>query len=401
MEVGADLRALDDATHRFATAANDLRSAAIEVDRSNLFSARFGAIRNSLNSTAVALKSSAVRCSDMAAVLHNQRTEQERVSGDRASFGSTAIRRAPSLLVGGVPRISQARIPFSLARFAGGMPSAVAVGPWADFLKTTKERSGLAKDTIEFGQGISRAFLKSPRGPRTIRGLLTMRVDQASSRFAMKGVSAATRAKYLKQAGVGGVGIAGVVASILLQRSSNVHARLGGAGLGKGLDVWASAKIFNDLRGLSKISRPAKVLGKVGGAFAVFGGVVGLVEDYQGWRAGGIKGKGDVTSAVAKTAAHGAMAVGGTMMLAAPLAGPAAPVVLAVGGAVVLGASVVEAGAWIYDNRKQIAATATSAARAVSNGAAKLTTAVTRNASKLTNSIAKGATNRVRRLFAW
>jgi len=129
------------------------------------------------------------------------------------------------------------------------------------------------------------------------------------------------------------------------------------------------------------------VLSKVGGAFAIAGGAIGLYHDIQSYKDG--VNATDVISTVSDTA----KIVGGVMMFT-----PLAPV-----GGIILGASaVVDAGVWLYNNQDKVAHVADAVGREVSQAAtevAHVANEVSHVAESIVSTVASNVTSSVTNTF--
>jgi hypothetical protein len=314
----------------------------------------------------------------LAQSLHQEAGDQQRVSGDRANlgggFGSLgarsvggAVGAAGTLpLLRGMPR--RVKPLTGVAPILRGTPrlgrpkgaSTTYNKAMADWAERSRKQAEAGRSAIQSSQSLVRAFQKAPHGPRTISGLLKIKHPEILERFATKSVSAATKAKYLKSAKGAGGSLLGSLAVLALTRGENESlAKTIGQGFDQGGSVFGSVKQVKELKGLTKLSRPVGAAAKVGGAFAIAGGVIGLIDTANRYTSGNISGK----RAAAEGLGNAAMIAGGVMMFT-----PAAPI----GAVVIAGAAVVQAAFWVYDNRQKIAAYSKTAALAV----AKVQTAV-------------------------
>jgi hypothetical protein len=364
MELGADLGGLDLLAQRFDVAGDQIRSAAAQLERSLwTLSPRFGYDRQQMLRISQQMYQHANRLDGRAQLVMRQRDAQYRVSGDRVGF--TAV-HLPSVRRGPDPR-AMVR-PAGLGRVLGLQAVKAAAGSvifgaasGVTRLSGARDWAGHVSDSYGAAQSMRRAFVKFPHAPRKVSTTLTQDVKGIGRRYKGAPVSTATRAKYLKEGTLSiGTMAGGIGASWLETHGANEAYRNFGAGAGKTLNaltaIDSAQKLIAATSGATKLVGRAAVVAKVGGAFAIVGGVIGLagnITDYSskkitGWRA------------LRDGSLNAATIVGGVLMFT-----PAAPI-----GAVILaGAAVLQAAAWAYDNRAKIASFVSSTAKKVTASA--------------------------------
>jgi hypothetical protein len=384
-DLGAELESLRNAANRFADGAQRMNAAASYLSaQTAVLSNRYGTQRQQLESVCRALQRHSVTLRAFSGDLETQRRDQERVSGDRGQGGHVGIvaggvggSAAVGALLRGIPRPVRSVAPGRLLpgrRRPNPLPSIsrAVVGEkgrlWTSFVRETHDRSGIARGFIEVGQGLSRAYRKAPHAPRTLKGSLKLNVRDLPKAFSNRTVGAVTKAKYFKEVRKSSGTLIGSAFAYGLQKFGYENASVGVANAVNSVSGLRDFKTISNLKKLSdlrhplkllkpvtKLSKPVMRVSRLGGGFAIVNGGLGLVETVQKWKAGKISGG----VALRDGGVNSAYVVGGALMLF--------PGTAPIGAAIVAGASVVQAGAWIYDNRKQIGAVATRAASVVRN----------------------------------
>jgi hypothetical protein len=377
MTLGANVGSLGQAANRFTEGANRTTGPVGPLLRSaNGLSSRFASSHNEIDHAVRLLQGHASVLNSFAHILHVEAGDQQRISGDRSNLGHAGpfgVIGSGSALGGlfaagkrpilrGVPRSVKPMknlgpLLRGVPRFSLGSgakrPYNQALADWAD---TSLGRAQSGRTVIEMSQSMVRAFRKAPHSPRTITGftkLLKLKPAEIVKRFKTESVGATTKAKYFKNAKGAGLSLLSSFAVTALTRGDEQNAaKVFGQGLEHGLNIASSLSDVRKLSGLTKLTRPLSVASKVSGGFAILGGVLGIVDTANRYNAGVISGK----RAVGEGLLNGASIAGGVMMFT-----PAAPI----GAVLIAGAAVVQAGLWVYDNRRQITAYAKTAARVV------------------------------------
>ena len=347
-DLGAELESLRKAALRFSDGAHRLNAVASHLSaQSAVLSNRYAVQRQHVDALSASLHRRGATLQRFSNELESQRRDQERVSGDGGHIGRSLVGHSSSTLIRGIPRVARAAATTGLmlegwTRVPSGA-GPTRLGLWIDFAKNTKRQVSIAKKVTLTATSFSRAYVKSPRAPRTLKGFLTLRVSKVPRALALQKVtSKAASVKHLKKAKTGAKSLVGLGAAALLQQSGNKDLQFAGDGLEKGLSVVSGAK--SALSGVGKVAKGAGKVSKVSGAFAIIGGGIGLAETYDKYRTGKISG----AIALRDGGLNAASMVGGALLLF-PATAPAGAVVL-------VASSAVQAGIWIYDNRQRIGA---------------------------------------------
>ncbi len=414
MTLGADIGSLTRAGNRFSDGASRLTRAGSPLHASaGGLSSRFAGSRNEIDHAVRLLQSHAANLHALAHSLHKEASDQQRVSGDRSNLGSASSLGARGLapvgvgaagalpLLRGMPRRVKplvGTVPIlrgtpRLGKRSGMLPTYnKAIADWANRSRLQAEAG---RSAIESSQSLIRSFQKAPHGPRTISGLFRIKPNEILQRFATKSVSATTKAKYLKSSkGAGGSLLASLAVLALTRGDKETVVKTFGEGLDQGLSVVGAIAQARKLQGLTQLTRPISIAAKVGGGFAILGGVIGLVDTANRYKAGKISGG----RAAGEGLTNAAMIAGGVMMFT-----PAAPI----GAAIIAGAAVVQAGLWIYDNRQKVAGYAQTAARVVTKAqtaavravATQVTRVVPAPVKQMAVQLASGAKKTLSKLF--
>jgi hypothetical protein len=393
-ELGANIADLRQAADRFAGVASRLESASGNLMRASWnIPPRFGYLATHLSTPASRIQQESHRLSDQVWLLRRQADDQERTSQGRG-VGSGAIQRSAVVRAGGIGR--------AIGAAAGA--GAIAVAPRSFFRladsasqhilgqERFKKAIGIGNDSTRILQAVSRSRWVSPHAPRTISGLLKMPLRNVPKRFALKAASASTKAKYLKQAKGGIIPLIGSAVAILGGSSSNRFVQTASKGLENLVAVTGAFDTARKLSTVSKMTRPALAMAKVGGGLAVVGGVFGLAENWSEWRTGKrTVGRAAIGSGVS------ALAIGAGVAMFIPGAAPIAAGVL-------LGVAAAEAALWVWDNNPAVKAAAGKAVSAVGSAAKAGYQAASNTVaavSKTVDSVKKGAVKSVRRLLSW
>jgi ribosomal protein L13E len=416
-DLGAELESLRNAANRFADGAQRMNAVASHLSaQTAVLSNRYGAQRQQLESVSRALQRHSVTLRAFSGDLETQRRDQERVSGDSGQgghvggivAGAVGGSAAVGALLRGIPRpvrsaVSGRLLPGRRRPNPLSSISKAVVGDrgrlWTSFVRETHERSGIARGSIEVGQGISRAYRTAPHAPRTLKRFLKLNVRDFPKAFDSRKVGAVTKAKYLKEVRKSSGMLVGSLAALGLQKLGHEKASVGVSNALNAVSGLRDFKTISNLKKLSdlrhplkllkpvtKISKPVMRVSRLGGGFAIVSGGLGLVETAQKWKAGDISGG----VALRDGGVNSAYMVGGALMLF--------PGTAPIGAAIVAGASVVQAGVWIYDNRKQIGAVATRAASAVRNVVANPVQAA-RATGAFASKVSAGAKKTVGKIF--
>jgi hypothetical protein len=324
MSLGADIGSLSRAAIRFSDGSGRVYGTASPLHQcAGGLSSRFAGQRNQIDHSVQQLQKHGASLQTLAITLRREASDQQRISGDRSNLGEVgSFGRGGAAILGGagslpllrgIPRVAKPRA--GLGPLLRGIPRMDRIKPYnvamANWAERSRRYAEAGRSTIESSQSLVRSFRKAPHGPRTFSGLLKIKLNQYPQRFATKAVSAATKAKYLKSSKGAGKSLLGTAAVLLLTRGDKEGlAKLTGNGLDQVLSVSGALSQANKLRGLTKLTRPVSTFAKVGGAFAIAGGVIGAVDTFNRYKAGQISGK----RAVGEGLVNGASIIGGALI---------------------------------------------------------------------------------------
>ena len=354
MKLGSDTQQVRRLASQFDGAGQSIQAAARRVQgASGVVTGRFGNDRSLALGLANDCLQQAARLRQSGVVALREATDQERVSADRPSFagaGLAQVRTGAPLLLG-----VQAR----RARGVFGDPRAV---------QPHLQRLKYLGDGADVARSLQRSLVRFPHAPRKLQTFLNTNVRDIKTKFAPTAVkSPSVRKASRVDGGIGMLGLVGGAAATHLEKQGGTSSvRLFGGGSGKTLDalvavrsqqsIWTAAKVTwsTPIKAIKPLVGATKAAARVGGGLAILGGAIGLIDTTSQYRAGNIKGR----QAAFQAGTNVATMVGGALMFT-----PAAPI----GVLIVAGAAVVQAGAWALENRKQIAAAASTTVKAIAN----------------------------------